>query len=164
MNLRGGRHLSATQVARMCAVDLKTIHNWVDRGKLAAMRTEGRHLRFWPIDVADFLRAYELGVPEALAQLRLRVVVLDRDEGALASARRALGRRFEVTAVGAVVEGLVAVATLRPDVLVLGDVAPLDPPSISAGLASAGATRHVRVLERGDTARLREAVEARLAG
>ena len=148
----------------MCSVDLKTIHNWVDRGKLPALRTSGRHLRFWPLDVLDFLRTFELGTPDALRQLRLRIVVVDRDLAALAAARRALSRRFEVTAVESVVEGLVAVATLLPDLLVLGDVAPLDATAIAAGLAAPESTRHVRVVERGDVTRLRELVETRVAG
>ncbi len=164
MKLRGGRHLSATLVARMCGVDLKTIHNWVDRGKLPALRTRGGHHRFWLLDVAEFLRAYELGVPEELAHARLHVVVIDGDAGTLLAARRALARRFEVVSAGGVVEGLVATATLRPDVLVAGDVAPLDVPALGRGLLAAEATRHVRVLACSDVGTLRERIEALLTG
>jgi excisionase family DNA binding protein len=159
----GGRFLSATQLARICAVDLKTIHNWANKGKIPSCRTPGRHLRFRPLDVVDFLRTYGFGVPDGLRQTRLRVVVVDGDGPALAAARRALQRRFEVVAVGHVVDGLLEVAPLLPDVLVLGDVAPLDPDAIAQRLASREATRHVRVVRRGDPARLREALE-RLAG
>lgn len=41
--------LTATDLARLCEVDLKTIHNWCEReGALALphFRTPGRHLRF----------------------------------------------------------------------------------------------------------------------
>lgn len=161
--LRAGRWLSATQVARSCGVDLKTIHNWVDKDKLPVVRTAGRHLRFWPLDVAAFLRSYELGVPEGLRQLRLRVVVIDADAGRLAAARRALGRRFEVTTADHVVAGLVAVAQGAPDVAVVGDVRPLDAATLRDRLAAIAAVRHVRVVEMSDPARLRDAIEA-LAG
>ena len=50
--------LTASDLATLCEVDLKTIHNWVDRGRIAHFRTPGRHLRFRAADVADFLRAY----------------------------------------------------------------------------------------------------------
>jgi excisionase family DNA binding protein len=164
MKLRGGRWLSATQVARACGVDLKTIHNWVAREKLRAIRTAGRHLRFWPLDVATFLRAYELGAPEALRQMRLRVVVVDADAGRLASAKRALGRRFDVTTTDHVVPGLVAIAQLAPDVVVAGDLRPLDIATLRDRLAAIDGTRHVRIVEMADPSSLRVAIEALIAG
>jgi excisionase family DNA binding protein len=163
MRTRGGGMLSATQVARFCAVDLKTIHNWANKGKIRGTRTTGRHLRFRPLDVVDFLRAYELGVPDALRSFRLRVLVVDADPTALAATLRALGRRFEVTTAGHVVDGLLAVATGLPDVLLVGDVAPLDVATLTARLGDVEATRHVRVVERGDATRVRETVERLLA-
>ncbi len=159
MTARAGGMLSATSVARFCGVDLKTIHNWANKGKIPSTRTEGRHLRFRPLDVVDFLRAYELGVPDVLRQARLRVLVVDADATALAAARRALGRRFEVTAAEHVVDGLAIVGVLLPDVLVVGDVAPLEPPVIAARLRAREATRHVRVVLRGDVGKLRETIE-----
>jgi len=47
---------TASEVARFCQVDLKTIHNWADRGEIRHFRTPGRHLRFRRVDVLDFLR------------------------------------------------------------------------------------------------------------
>lgn len=163
MNLRGGRLLTATQVARMCGVDIKTIHNWVGKGRIRGHRTGGRHLRFWPLDVVDFLRAWELGVPDALRAARLRVLVVDGDAAALAASKRALSRRFEVTATDDVVDAIVAAATLRPDVLVVGDASPLGLDQLARRLGSIEATRHVRVVPRDDVARLRENLE-RLQG
>jgi excisionase family DNA binding protein len=151
--------LSATQVARFCGVDLKTIHNWANKQKIPATRTAGRHLRFRPLDVVDFLRAYAFDVPEGLRRFRLRVLVVDADASALAASQRALGRRFEVSVAGHVVDGLLAIATLLPDVLVLGDVAPLEADSLAQRLGALDPTRHVRVVPRGDPARVREAVE-----
>lgn len=162
MKLRGGRWLSATQVARLCGVDLKTIHNWVNKDKIPVLRTRGRHLRFWPLDVTAFLRTFELGVPEPLRQARLRVLVLDADAARLAAARRALVRRFEVSTAQHPVAGLVAVASLAPDVLVVGDAAPLEVGVLARELHAIEATRHVRVIPCGELARLRETVEALL--
>ena len=164
MSARGrSRWLSATQVARHCGVDLKTIHNWVNRGKIPFHRTSGRHLRFWPLDVVDFLRAYEFGVPEALQRTALLVVIVDTDAQALAAMRGALTRGFEVVTHTHVVDGLLAVAALRPDILLAGDVAPLDVPTIATRLREVEATRHVRVVVRADVGEVRETIE-RIAG
>ena len=60
--------LTASDLAALCEVDLKTIHNWVDRGRIAHFRTPGRHLRFKAADVAEFLRAWGYSVPRELAK------------------------------------------------------------------------------------------------
>jgi excisionase family DNA binding protein len=159
MRTRAGS-LSATQVARFCDVDLKTIHNWANRGKIPGTRTEGRHLRFRPLDVVDFLRTYGFDVPEGLRAFRLRVLVVDADVAALTTARRVLSKRYDVTTAGHVVDGLLTVATLLPDVLVAGDVAPLDTVTLTRRLEATPATRHVRVIPRGDVTRLREVLES----
>jgi excisionase family DNA binding protein len=158
MKARGGM-LSATHVARICGVDLKTIHNWANKGKIPGSRTRGRHLRFRPLDVVEFLRTYEFGIPDALRSMKLQVLVVDPDAATLATARRTLLRRFDVTTAGHVVDGLFALATLAPDVLVAGDVTPLDAEMIAARLAAHPGLRHVRVVELGEVSRLREALE-----
>jgi excisionase family DNA binding protein len=155
---RGGS-LSATQVARFCGVDLKTIHNWANKGKIPCTRTAGRHLRFRPLDVVDFLRTYGIDIPESLGHLKLRVLLIDADVAALATARRVLARRFDVATAGHVVDGLLLAATELPDVLVAGDVAPLDAATLARRLAANASTRHVRVVPRGDATRLREILE-----
>jgi excisionase family DNA binding protein len=161
MSARGGRGrlLSATQVARFCGVDLKTIHNWANKGKIPCHRTPGRHLRFRPLDLVEFLREYELGLPDSLRSARLHVIVVDPDAQTLAAARRSLGRRFEVFVYGHVVDALLAAATVLPDVFVAGDVSPLDAPTIASRLRENDATRHVRVVALGDPTALRETLD-----
>lgn len=56
----------ATDLARICDVDLKTIHNWEIAGKIKGFRTPGRHLRFLPAEVAAFLKKHGFPVPEEL--------------------------------------------------------------------------------------------------
>ena len=101
---RRHRMYSAARVAEFCDVDLKTVHNWANRGKIQGVRTEGRHLRFRHLDIVAFLRAYSFGLPEALRQARPRVVVVDSDARTLDALQRALARRFEVTPFVHVVE------------------------------------------------------------
>jgi excisionase family DNA binding protein len=180
------RLLTATQVAAFCSVDLKTIHNWADRGKILGWRTSGRHLRFRRLDVVDFLRAYGFSIPDALREIRPRVVAIDADPEGLGWVRRALARRFEVTAFEHVVDALLALASADPDVALLGDVSPMDARTIAARIREVEATQHVRIVTvapegsvsgagaaadgrtgegsappvpRGDTAKLREVME-----
>src|SRR5678815_5037851 len=88
---------TASEFAHLCGVDLKTIHNWADKGQIRHFRTPGRHLRFRRLDVVDFLRKYGYPVPEALRSGKPRVIVVDSDPGVLAAIRKVLGRRFEVS-------------------------------------------------------------------
>jgi excisionase family DNA binding protein len=54
----------ASHLARICGVDVKTVHHWVDAGLIPHFRTPGRHLRFRSRDVVAFLRrAGHPGVP-----------------------------------------------------------------------------------------------------
>ena len=154
------RQLTAVQVARYCGVDLKTIHNWVNKGKIPFRRTAGRHLRFRPLDVVDFLRAYGMDLPDALRHVRLHVVVVDPDVETLAAVRRPISRRFEIAICPHVIDGLLAVAMHLPDVLVVGDVSPLDFPTIAARLHENEETGHVRVVPLGEHSSLRETLEA----
>src|SRR5690242_7607135 len=102
-----GELFTASEVARFCHVDLKTIHNWVEKGEIRHFRTPGRHLRFRRHDVLDFLHKYGYPVPESLRGAKPKVAVLDTDPAVLAAVRRALGRRFEVTTFGDPFEALV---------------------------------------------------------
>src|SRR6187200_3072584 len=66
--VRGEKLLTASDLAALCEVDLKTIHNWVDRGRINHFRTPGRHLRFRAADVVEFLLAWGYSVPRELAR------------------------------------------------------------------------------------------------
>ncbi|MFO0758834.1 MAG: helix-turn-helix domain-containing protein [Byssovorax sp.] len=67
---------TASDLATMCEVDLKTIHNWVDRGRITHFRTPGRHLRFRAADVVEFLRTWGYDVPRELKAETTRVVMV----------------------------------------------------------------------------------------
>lgn len=83
--------LTASDLAALCEVDLKTIHNWVDRGRIAHFRTPGRHLRFRAADVAEFLRAWGYTVPRELARQSSRTVLVVGSKDTAAHVTRTLG-------------------------------------------------------------------------
>jgi len=138
---------TASEVARFCQVDLKTIHNWADRGEIRHFRTPGRHLRFRRVDVLDFLRKYGYPIPEILRQGRPTVLVIDEDAQQLESLKKSLAVRFDVTGFVDPVDALIAVGSETPDVVVL-DVGgtKIDGLSCIARLKASDATRHVRLV------------------
>jgi excisionase family DNA binding protein len=138
---------TASEVARFCQVDLKTIHNWADRGEIRHFRTPGRHLRFRRVDVLDFLRKYGYPIPEVLRQGRPTVLVIEEDAQQLESLKKSLSTRFEVNGFVDPVDALIAVGSETPDVVVLdvGGVK-IDGLSCIARLKASDTTRHVRLV------------------
>lgn len=65
--MKGEKLLTASDLAEVCQVDLKTIHNWADSGKApASFRTPGRHLRFKAADAVPWLTKQGFTVPNEL--------------------------------------------------------------------------------------------------
>jgi excisionase family DNA binding protein len=138
---------TASDVARFCQVDLKTIHNWADKGEIRHFRTPGRHLRFRRLDVLDFLRKYGYPIPEVLRMGKPKVVVVDDDPTTLATLRRTLSRRFDLTTFQDPFDALVAVGNLQPDALIIDVKMPgLDGVKCLERLRSIDATAHIRCI------------------
>lgn len=87
----------ASQVAHIWDVDLKTVHNWVERGDIEAFCTPGRHLRFRRRSLLHFLRRYNMAIPEELAPHKPRVLVVDPDSRSGKKLASTLGDMFDVS-------------------------------------------------------------------
>ena len=138
---------TASDVARFCQVDLKTIHNWADKGEIRHFRTPGRHLRFRRLDVLDFLRKYGYPIPEVLRMGKPKVVVIDDDPAVLAALRKTLARKFDLTTFQDPFDALVAVGALQPDALILDvKMNALDGLRALERLRTIDATAHIRCI------------------
>ena len=138
---------TASDVARFCQVDLKTIHNWADKGEIRHFRTPGRHLRFRRLDVLDFLRKYGYPIPDVLKAGKPKVVAVDADPGVLATLRRTLSKRFDLTTFQDPFDALVAVGNIQPDALILDvDMPGLDGVRCLERLKAIEATSHIRCI------------------
>lgn len=101
--------LTASDVAELCEVDLKTIHNWVDRGCIPHFRTPGRHLRFQAIDIASFLREWGYAIPKRFyAEIAQAVMVIGGKE-ATNVVVRAAGQTAAVQTIGDLYDALLRV-------------------------------------------------------
>ncbi|MFW5877073.1 MAG: helix-turn-helix domain-containing protein [Myxococcota bacterium] len=152
---------TASEVARFCQVDLKTIHNWAERGEVRHFRTPGRHLRFRRVDVLDFLRKYGYPIPDDLQQGKPRVLVLEDDARGAAETEKALQDDFEVESHTDPVCALLSIGAEAPDAVIVDDrVGSLDGVHIIDCIHAAEPTRHVRtVLFSNDSARKRDAMD-----
>jgi excisionase family DNA binding protein len=110
---------TAPQVAKICSTDLKTIHNWVNRGEIKSFRTPGRHLRFRRQDILDFLDRFGYPIPEGFSPTMRRVVVIDDNDASLRSLKRLLNREFEVEVFSDHVDALLAIGQQNPNLVLV---------------------------------------------
>jgi excisionase family DNA binding protein len=127
---------TAPQVAKICSTDLKTIHNWVNRGEIKSFRTPGRHLRFRREDILEFLTRFGYPIPDGFSPSRKRLVLCDETDALRRSLKRSLSRDFEVEAFADHVDALLAVGRQRPDLLVVNGTSGEDVVHLVARLAA----------------------------
>jgi excisionase family DNA binding protein len=153
---------TASQIARFCQVDLKTIHNWADRGQISHFRTPGRHLRFRRPHVLDFLRKYGYPIPDELEAERPRVALLIDGLHARDRLFAPLQDRFEIVDYPDPLAGLLQIGERPPDAIVLGArVGDLCGAEIIDALKRGDNTRHIRaILFAADEAEKQAALEA----
>ncbi|MBN2196587.1 MAG: helix-turn-helix domain-containing protein [Polyangiaceae bacterium] len=103
--------LTAGDVARALRVDLKTVHNWVARGKLRGRKTRGGHLRFRHVELVRYACRLGLPMPEVFRVPDCRALAVGIDE----SAAQSLGARLVPDLITAALE----LATDEYDALVI---------------------------------------------
>lgn len=141
---------TAPQVARICSTDLKTIHNWVNRGEMKFFRTPGRHLRFRRADVVSFLKRFGYPVPSGFEASRPQVMVIDRDEKALKGLQRGLSRDLEVSAYSDPMDALLAVSGAQPSLILISGEDGTEAWHMAGKLSASGGGWQVAVYGGGD--------------
>jgi len=158
-DVRKSRDLfTASQIARFCQVDLKTIHNWADRDQIRHFRTPGRHLRFRRPHVLDFLRKYGYPIPDELDAERPRVALLIENAGSKLEIVAELRKTFDIVDYPDTVAALLQIGEQPPDAIVLtAEVGRFTGAEIIAALKRVGHTRHVRAVLLDDGGNAKEA-------
>jgi excisionase family DNA binding protein len=136
---------TAPQVARICSTDLKTIHNWVNRGEMKFFRTPGRHLRFRRADVVAFLRKFGYPVPPGFAATRPQVMIIDRDEKSLKPLQRSLSKDLEVSAYADALDALLVVNSQQPALILISGDDGADAWRVAGKLATGGPAWQVAI-------------------
>ncbi|MBN2717659.1 MAG: helix-turn-helix domain-containing protein [Deltaproteobacteria bacterium] len=110
---------TAPQVAKICSTDLKTIHNWVNRGEIKFFRTPGRHLRFRREDILEFLVKFGYPIPDGFAPARHKAVVIDASEETGDSIAKALSDDMEVKTFTDHFDALLQIGKDRPSLVLV---------------------------------------------
>lgn len=138
---------TAPEVARFCKVDLKTIHNWVDRDQIEHFRTPGRHLRFRRKDVYDFLKRFDYPIPPELVPPEPGTFVLTSDPQLGSVLRRQLADLPSMEVYDDVLDLLLRAGEQPPEVIVMdGDSLDVELSRLRRALDKRDGTRGCRLL------------------
>jgi CheY-like chemotaxis protein len=118
------RYWGTQRVARVLQVTPATVASWIDQGHLKGHKTPTGRRRVASVDLAAFLRAHDMAVPNELAGSRERpvVVVVEDDPGYLKALVRTLEREapeVEVLEAMTGVDGLLEIGRVAPDLVIL---------------------------------------------
>ena len=121
---RTKRYWGTQRVARVLQVTPATVASWIDQGHLKGHRTPTGRRRVASADLADFLRAHGMAVPNELQAARERpvVVVVEDDPGYLKALVRTIERdapEMDVIEATTGVDGLLEIGRVSPDLVVL---------------------------------------------
>lgn len=144
------RSFTTFQAASICDVYPSTVICWIKQKKMRAYTTPGGHRRILKPDIIDFLKRYNMPVPNHLISEGNRVLIVEDDPAvgkllckALRRASAGLDVQWTQDGIGA----LLALAKEPPDLLVLDVVLPVvDGASVLSSLRSDPATRSIRVV------------------
>ena len=115
--------LTTKDVAQRCQVTQRTVVHWINQGKIKVFRTPGNHIRISQTDFLDFLKRYDIPVPDDIYALgeRKKVLIVDDDPGVLTATEHILRHDLDLQ-VETARDGFVAgqkFLALNPDLVVL---------------------------------------------
>jgi excisionase family DNA binding protein len=118
--------LSTHQVAQYLGVSAPTVVNWVNTGRLEAVRTPGGHRRIAKDDVVSFARSHGYPVPAELAANTGRVLLVDDEPDFSTLVREYLTNRggLEVEVADSGFAAGLAIARFRPAVVLMDILMP----------------------------------------
>lgn len=89
--------ITTRSIAGYCNVTQRTAIQWINEGKIRAHRTPGNHIRIYREDFLDFLKRFEMPVPEELKRdlekrnhIGRSILIVDDDKEMVSAIRRVL--------------------------------------------------------------------------
>ena len=118
------RYWGTQRVARVLQVTPATVASWIDQGHLKGHRTPTGRRRVASVDLAEFLKAHGMSVPNELGTGRDRpiVVLVEDDHGYRKALMRTIEHEapdLEVIEATTGMDGLVEIGRVAPDLVVL---------------------------------------------
>jgi len=139
------------EVSQYCSVDLSTVINWIDQGRLLAYKTPGGHRRVKKEDFVHFLKEYQMPIPANLVKReRRRVLIVDDNRAVIDLITRALKKLKKKCEVDSAFDGFEAgrkLVTFEPDLVILDLMLPgIDGFKVCKNIRMDKKTRHIKVL------------------
>ncbi len=116
------------QIAAMLNVDITTVINWINDGRLAAYKTPGGHRRVNISNLIRFLRKYKMPIPEDFADDERKfapakkILIVDDDKEVIEYIGRVIERYFSEVKVEFAMNGFLAgekIAAFKLDLIIL---------------------------------------------
>ena len=111
------------QIAKALNADISTVIGWIDAGKLKAYKTPGGHRRVNGNDLLEFLKKYDMPVPEELNYKgNKRILIVDDEEEIRELITIVINKFFKNIEVEDAKDGVsagVKIASFNPDLLIL---------------------------------------------
>ena len=115
--------LTTGEIADLCHVHLRTVLQWIHDGKMKAYRTPGNHSRVKVDDFIDFLKHYNMPIPENLASRgnTRKLLIVDDDANMVSSLKRLLKKDsiFEIDVAYDGFEAGIKLLLFKPDLVIL---------------------------------------------
>jgi len=146
------RYWGTQRVARVCQVSPATVANWIDQGLLKGHKTPTGRRRVEADDLAAFLRAHDMAVPQDLVNGNghATVVVVDDDPGYLEALVLTIERSdldVEVVEAATGVDALLEIGRVQPTLIVLDYSLPdINAPEVIRRLLEPGRQLNVEVI------------------
>lgn len=143
--------LTSSEVGQLLQVNPSSVKKWVDDGQITAFRTPGGHRRIRALDLLEFLKRLRMPIPEELANVgRRRVLLVDDNQAQLTALARSLRRhseKLEVVTVNNGIDALVLVGSFHPHFVVLDVFMPeVDGIEVCRRLKKRQETREIQVI------------------
>ncbi len=115
--------LTTGEIAELCHVHLRTVLQWIHDGKLKAYRTPGNHSRVQTVDFVEFLKHYNMPIPDSLSTRgnTRKILIVDDDANMVSSLKRLFKKdlSFEVDVAYDGFEAGIKLLLFKPDVIIL---------------------------------------------
>lgn len=153
MNPAAAIPLTTRDVSRLLHVDLTTVINWCEQGKLKAYRTPGGHRRVQPENFMDFLKAFKIPVPPRFEERMkggLKILVVDDEAGVRSMVVKAFKKNFPGALLSEAEDGFEAgklTLDMLPDLVILDLNLPgVDGFKVCASIRQDGRFKGTRIL------------------
>lgn len=151
MNEKRERTFTTFQIADICDVRPTTVIKWANQQRIKAYTTPGGHRRIKESDLLEFLRKYNIPIPEDLVSGGRKKILIVEDEPdvgqLLVRTFQKSSKILDVQWVRDGVEGLLAVGQSAPDLVVLDVEMPLvDGARVLATLRSDPKTKDIKIV------------------